>query len=235
MALTPLQTLANGIDRATYLVDLYELMHNQRQRRVRRDWADLFRQLMHWNQSDQIERIDGENCVLIVKNPTDWTVQHFEHEHLSELLRAAHICAVSAIDRYFHDLVIDNVLALLRRNVDDVPSRLANFALPLVDAEAAIAHALRSRSDGTASRPRTTLKQRFANAIHRCSFQSPAEIEEAFRMLGIRKIWGKLGQRMAGTGDDVKDRLGWVESCIGATKLSMRAMSVGLSDRKRSI
>ncbi|MGC9455721.1 MAG: HEPN domain-containing protein [Phycisphaerae bacterium] len=207
MPLTPLQTLENGIERATYLVDLYELLHNQRQRRVRSDWAEPFRQLMHWNQSDQIERIDGDGCMLILKNPTDWTMQHFEHEHLSELLRAAHICAVSAMDRFFHDLLIDNVLGLLRRNVDDVPSRLANFALPLADAEAAIDHALRSRRDGTASRPRTTLKQRFTNAIHRCTFQSPAEIEEAFRMLGIRNIWGKLGQRMAGRAEELKSRL----------------------------
>jgi len=208
MSLTPIDTFENGINRALYLLDLYDLLHNQRQRRIRSDWADSFRDVMHWNQSDCLERVDGNNCILVLRNPTQWTMKHFEHEHLAELLRAAYAFAVSAMDRYFHDLILENLLLLLRRRTQDVPNALANFKVPLADVEAAVEHALRSRgAKGTATRPRITLKKRFANALHKCAFQGSREIDGAVQMLGVRSIWGKLGQRMSGSAEDIQGGL----------------------------
>jgi hypothetical protein len=204
----PIDAFSEAHSRALYLVDLYNLLHNTRQRRIRSDWADSFKSLMHWNRSDELERVDGNGCVLILRNPTQWTMQHFEHEHLSELLRSALICGVSALDRYLHDVICKHVLPLLSRPQDQVPKKLARFEICLSDAEAAVAHALRSRrANGTATRPRTTLKAKFADALHKRSFQSSSEIEQAFRLLDIRSPWGKVAQRMAGDADVVRRRL----------------------------
>jgi len=205
---SPWETFENGMQRAVYLMQLYDLLHNRRQRGIRSDWADSFKRLMHWNRSDALERVDGKQCILILRNPSELTMGDFDHEHLSELLRAALVFAVSALDRYFHDMITWHLLAILRGSADKLPKRLADFPVRLLDAEAAIAHALRSRRQrGTATRPRTILKARFADALHKCTFQSSTEIDEAFAMLGIRKPWGKIAQRMAGNAEDIRSRL----------------------------
>ena len=48
-----------AIERASHLVQLYDLLHDSRQRAVRADWADSFNRLMHWPVGEQIVRIDG--------------------------------------------------------------------------------------------------------------------------------------------------------------------------------
>jgi len=194
-------------DRAVYLVDLYDLLHNRRQRAARSDWVSSFKELMHWNQGDEVHRVDGDNCILVMRNPSDWTMQHFAHDHLSELLRSAIVCGVSAMDRFFHDVVLDNSLKLLRRADADVPKTLREVKLSLIDADAAIAHALKGRANGARSRPRNTLKARLAEALHQHTFQSSSGVEHAMGMLGLGKPWGDLSRHMQGSAEDVKARL----------------------------
>lgn len=193
MALDPLETFENGIARSLYLVSLYELILNNRKRGVRRDWAESFKKLMHWRKSDDLVLSGSSNCILVIRNPNKWKMKDFNHETLSELLRSAYVSAVSAMDRYFHDIILNNVLSLLSRKSDEIPKGLSNFVIPLGDVEAAIKHVIRSRrSEHKAARPRTKIKQCFSEALHRKTFQKPNEIDEAFKMLGIRNIWSSI-------------------------------------------
>lgn len=193
--------------RSIYLVDLYDLLHNQRQRAVRTDWSRSFKTLMRWNQADTLQRVDGDDCILVMRNPSEWTMKHFEHDHLSELLRSAIVCGVSAMDRYFHDTILDNALGLLRRPEADVPRKFREIKLTLADAEAAVSHALRDRASGRQLRPRNTLKARLSDSLHRQTFQSPGEIETAMSMLGLGNVWGHLAQHMTGNANAIKTRL----------------------------
>lgn len=203
----PIDAFQHAIARALYLVDLYELLCNTRERNIRRDWAEAFADLMHWNKGDSLVRVDGSNCLIVFRNHPTFTMEHFAHDRLCEMLRSALAFGVSAMDRYFHDVICDRLLDVLKRPKAQIPKGLAGFSICIADAEDSLAHALKSRRGGTATRPRTILKSRFADALHKRTFQSSVEVEQAFNMLGIRKAWGKLAQRMSGDANSVRAEL----------------------------
>jgi len=205
--MTPIEGFEHAIKRAVYLVDLYELLCNTRERNIRKDWAEPFADLMHWKKKDTLVRVDGSNCLIVFRNHPTFTMDHFAHDRLCELLRSALAFGVSAMDRYFHDIICHRLLDVIKRPKADIPKGLANFSIFLSDAEDALAHALSSRNGGTATRPRTILKARFADALHKRTFQSSVEVEQAFGMLGVRKPWGKLARRMNGDANAVRKEL----------------------------
>lgn len=81
---------------------------------------------MHWPESEQICRVDGldSNSILIFRESVGIDNEHFSHDYVSELLRAALVAAVSALDRYLHDLVVDYSWKLLSQAEDDIPAEL---------------------------------------------------------------------------------------------------------------
>jgi len=112
----PIEVFRNGRERADYLLKLHELLCNTRQRGTRQDWARNFKNLMHWRQRDQIHRVDGRQAVLVLREGAGMTPEQFREAALNELVRAALVGIVSALDRYCHDLIVSRIVSALNRS-----------------------------------------------------------------------------------------------------------------------
>ena len=182
-----------AIVRADHLLRLYDLLHDTRSRRVRSDWAARFKSLMRWPASEQICRIDGDGSVLILRESVGIDNTHFGHDYVSELLRAAVVATVSALDRYIHDLVVDHAWKLLSRAEDEIPAELRKISLPVLTTKRSLE---RLRASDTA-RPGYLVKQAIQEQLHReYTFQKPDSVLKAARMLGVKDFWREVGKRM---------------------------------------
>ncbi len=192
------------ISRAVHLVDLYDLLHNRRTRAIRSSWAAKAKELLGWNASDNICRVDGEGAVLLIRDGDSWDMGHFDHAWLGELLRSALVSAVSAMDRYLHDVVADMFIRLLKKNT---PKELARFSIPLETVECVLRKALETRKGGAATRPRTILKDKFRAELNQKTFQGAAQVEVALRMAGVSGSWGEIGKKMGARAEQVRKQL----------------------------
>ena len=57
-----------AINRAIYLVDLYDLLHNKRSRSVRKPFADKIISLFGWPKRSQICLVQGSGSVLLIRD-----------------------------------------------------------------------------------------------------------------------------------------------------------------------
>ena len=187
-----------AIERASHLVQLYDLLHDSRQRAVRADWADSFNRLMHWPVGEQIVRIDGtdRDSLLVLRESVGIDREHFTHDYVSELLRASVVASISALDRYMHDIVLHHSWALLQRADADIPKELKKIAIPITTAKSII----NKLKDDPKSRPGHIAKKAIQERLHRdYTFQKPGDILKASKMLGISNFWQSVADEMDGT------------------------------------
>lgn len=185
-------TFDTAIARSSHFLTLYDLLHNKRKRKVRSDWSEKFKKFMNWNKSISIIRIDGKDSMLIVKTEKGLTYDRFDHAYVSELLRSSVVAAVSALDRFMHDLVLEKCWGLLSGPESGLPKELKNLSIPVIEAKKAID---RVRKDGTA-RPGYQIKRAIQMVLHESTFQGPNGIETCGRMLGIKDFWGEVVKNM---------------------------------------
>ena len=119
----------------------------------------------------------------------------FNTSNVSELLRSAIIAAVSALDRYVHDLIVEHSWKLLSQKEDAIPKKLKDLNLPVIQTKKAIDR-LRSSSK---ARPGTIIKKAIQDALHKKTFQNPNDIYDASQMLGIKNFWEILAKAMPGS------------------------------------
>lgn len=181
------------------MLKLYSVICDTRVRGVRRDWATSFKDLMRWPVHEQLVRIDGadRSSILIIREAVGIEREQFAHDYSSELLRAAVVAGISAIDRLMHDSVVKYSWKLLRRKEEKIPKELAKLAISATDARKAIEHL---RKDPKA-RPGNLIKAAVQQRLHRdFTFQSPDAIQKAASMLGISDFWTRVVAKMpAGT------------------------------------
>jgi hypothetical protein len=196
----PKQAFDVALARAEHFLTLYDLLHDTRARRVRRDWADRFKEVMHWPVRENIVRIDGKDrkSILILREELGIDRSRFTHEVLSELLRSALVAAVSALDRYLHDLVVEHCWKLLSRKEEDIPTELRKLQLPVVATKKALK---RLRADPN-SRPGYVVKRAVQEHLHRhFTFQKPESVLSACQMLGVEDFWARAASEMPGSPD----------------------------------
>lgn len=197
MPITPKDTFDAAITRAHHLLSLYDILHDRRQRNIRTDWKNRFCDLMHWSQSEEIVRIDGKdrNSMLILRAEVGMSRDEFAHDYISELLRGTITSAVSALDRYIHDQIVNHATRLLGRAEASIPKELKQLRLPVLTVKRSIE---KSRNDG-ASRPGTILKRDLQKMLHRDeTFQSVSGVERGAQMLGLKDFWAELTKKMSG-------------------------------------
>lgn len=168
-----------------------------RSRGIRGDWAQKFKNLMHWPLAENIMRIDGKdkNSILILREVVGMDRSQSTHQYASELLRAAVVATVSALDRYLHDLVLCHSWRLLSRSEKSIPAELKKLALPVL----ATKRALEKRAAEPKSRPGHLVKQAIQAQLHReYTFQTPYSVLKAGRMLGVDDFWTDVAHQMAG-------------------------------------
>lgn len=193
MPITAKDGFSSAIERANHFLKLYAVLHDTRTRRVRSDWAGSFKRLMQWSQNENIVRVDGEESLLILRESAGIDRAHFAHDYLSELLRATIVSAVSALDRYMHDMIVEKSSALLSLPEDDIPKELRNLAVPILSAKKALEQ-LRKYSK---SRPGHILKKEIQAALHKeYTFQNPDSIAKGAKMLNIKNFWGEIAKRL---------------------------------------
>lgn len=183
-----------AIERAQHLLKLYDVLCDTRSRAVRSDWSRRFKEFMNWPVSRPISRVDGRGSLLILKESSGIQRRHFAHDYLSELLRFSIVAAVSALDRYMHDLVTEHSWKLLRRKEEDVPKKLRDLKINAIDVRKAVE---RARRQG--SRPGALVKKSIQRQLHRqFTFQGSNQVTAASKLLGIENFWGKVAAEMAG-------------------------------------
>lgn len=195
MAVRPIDIFDHAIQRADHFITLYDLLSDTRQRSIRSDWASKFQDLMNWPTGEDIIRVDGKNkdSILIMRESIGIDRNHFTHDYLSELLRAALVASVSAMDRYFHELVLRDSIGLLALSEKNIPPRLKGLKIPVLVTKKALSKAKMDKS----SRPGHLLKKAIQIALHEKTFQSPNEIGNAIKnMLGVEDFWRKVGKQM---------------------------------------
>jgi hypothetical protein len=157
---------------------------------MRRDWKGGFCHLMHWPQGSQIDRIDSKDALIVLRHGSDLSASDFTSEAVDDLLRASLAVAVSALDRYVHERVVKRVIASLRsRTLRAAQERLripATLALRMTE------ELRRAARAGHGIRPANQLRIALQEALHRRTFQSWREIEEAFELIGIGGLTGRL-------------------------------------------
>jgi hypothetical protein len=191
----PLDSFNAAIDRARHLLNLYDLLHDSRQRGVRSDWADSFKALMHWPASESIVRVDGKDrdSLLVLREAVGIDRDQFSHDYVSELLRASVVAAISALDRYMHDLVLLHSWRLLSKPEDQIPNELKKIAIPVT----ATKRALRRLRENSTARPGHIVKEAIQEHLHRhYTFQKPDDILKASKMLGVSNFWQSVANEM---------------------------------------
>ena len=185
-----------AIERAEHLLKIYDLIHNTRKRAIGSGWANKFNKLIHWPVSEKFIRIDGKKreSILIIKESVGISSEQFSHDYLSELLRAALVAAVSALDKYMHDLVVGKSVSLLRQSEEKIPSEFKKIRIPILEAQKALKH-LKNDSE---SRPGHIIKKAIQTVLHRdYTFQGSASILKATRMIGIENFWENILTEMS--------------------------------------
>jgi len=210
MKTTALTTFNHGINRSFHLVKVYDLISNTRQKRAWASWKEDFKKIMppNWKKSDEIFRIDGKdnNSVLVVKTESGLTRENFNHEYASELLRAAIVLAVSSIDTYFHNIIVDNALKILAQPEEKIPKTFMKISIPIVEVD----KALKKQRKNSVSRPGHKIKAEVQKYLTDATFQSPTSIESAMNILGISSIWTKIVNEIDNgmKGADIRKKLG---------------------------
>lgn len=205
----PREVFNNGYERAEYLLNLYQLLRNTRRRGIRQDWAREFKDFMRWRQRDRIDRVDGSHAILILRVGANLTPAHFEREYLSELLRAALVGVVAALDRYCHDVVVSGILGELRRSERNASGALRRLRIPIFSVKAAIRHARMRRGRGgrVRTRPMTHVRHAVQDLLHLETFQRSEDIARGLSMVGIQNIWNRCADQLPGTANEITRRL----------------------------
>jgi hypothetical protein len=191
----------NGRERAEHLLKLAELLTNTRDRRMRTDWAKKLKTLMHWRQHEKIDRVDGTGAILILRESAHVTYKNFNAEYTSELLRAAHVTIVAALDRYCHELILSRCIKTLK-NSKGCSAELRKIALPILDVHKAVAHA---RKPDT--RPMNVIRASLQDVLYKRTFQSPNEIAQGLSIIVVTNLWNECATQMGCSAKDITTRL----------------------------
>lgn len=184
-----------AIIRTDHLIRLYDILRDSRARGIRSDWGTNFKAFMGWPAGEEIERVDGKdwNSMLILREAVGIDRSQFAHEYLSELLRAAVVATVSALDRYVHDAVLEHSWSLLSRAEKDVPKALKRMTVSVL----ATKKALEKQRIDPKSRPGHLVKAAMQAQLHiDHTFQKPDDIVKGAKMLGIDNFWTKVATEM---------------------------------------
>lgn len=157
---------------------------------MRADWKASFCSLMHWPKGAHIDRVDSKHALVVLRDGSTLTRDDFSSEALDDLLRAALAMGISALDRYLHERVVKRIIVALRgRHLRPAQESLtipATLALKMTEA-------LRRASKAKkAVRPANQLRIALQESLHTRTFQSWREIEQAFELIGISGLTGKL-------------------------------------------
>lgn len=186
----PIEAYRDTADRARYFLRLYDGLINIRKRGIRSDWKEAFCRLMHWPKSSQIARIDSRHAVIVLRDGASLSEDDFTKEALNDLLRASIVFGVSALDRYVHERVVKGLVPALRASLKtgQFTREQKEFSLPAWKALEMLSRLRTNRN----ARPANEIRKYAQEVLHKRTFQSWREIEEAFHLIGVNDFAGQV-------------------------------------------
>lgn len=208
----PFRSFDAAMLRAEHLLKLYDLVCDSSRRDINSAWAADLKARIGWPPSSEISRIYGKDqkSLLVFQHSIGIDRSHFSHDYASELLRAALVASVSALDRCMHDIIVKYVWQAKDWFEDDkMPKELRDLNIPIQDVYAAV---LKARTPG--SKPGALVRKVIQDQLGRRSFQKPDDVDAALRTIGIKDVWNQLAKELK-EGDGAKgarDRLHMIVS-----------------------
>lgn len=188
--MTPNQAFQDVMDRARRLMRLHDGLINTRQRSIRNDWRRKFCRLMRWKVDTAIERVDSVDAVVVLREGSNLKVEDFAQDTMDDLLRSAHVFAVSALDRYVHERVCKGIIAAYRNG--SLLKEQNDFSIPLKLAMEAADALRKAQKEGKQVRPANEFRKAVQEILHKRPFQSWRDIEYAFRLIGVSGLAGDI-------------------------------------------
>jgi len=187
----------SAIKRSENLLQLFDLLADDRSRNVRKERAKTIKKIMRWPQRQKIKIIESKKMqsVLIMKETTQIDYNNFGTNYIDEILRAALVSAVSALDRYIHDLIVENCIKMLNQKEENIPSGLKRLKLSLIVTKNVLLRMKRNNGDeNKGTRPGFVLKKAIQDELHLKPFQSAEEIKNAMSIIGIKDLWPNISK-----------------------------------------
>lgn len=188
--MTPRKAFDDISQRARRLLRYHDGLVNLRQRTMRKDWKASCCKFMHWKSGASIDRVDSKDAVVILRDGAGLTRDDFSTEALDDLLRASLALGVSALDRYLHERVVKKIVKSLRSS--ELLYAQEKLTIPATLAVRMTEDWRKASNAGKALRPANQLRISLQEALHLRTFQSWREIEEAFELIGVTGITGRL-------------------------------------------
>lgn len=190
------ETFQKAIERAEYILTLANGLTDHRKRSARSDWTGPFKTLMHWPQRYNIDRVDSKDVILVIRDNSNLEREDFSTEKLDDLLRAALVMAVSAMDAYFHAKVLQYVVK--RSKQVTVPARLLNHRILVSDF---IVGTKKERSN-------SALRAAIERYLSHQTLQDPNKIASALSLIGVSDFWEAVARELGQDREMLKSNIG---------------------------
>jgi hypothetical protein len=109
-----------------------------------------------------------------------------------DVLRAIVVFSVAAMDSYFHDIIVENAMGVLKhcaKNKKDFPGHLIDAIKPQLTPEKSLLLLYRARPD-------EELRKIIHEHLAERTFQDPGKIEQGLRIVGIEDVWEPLRKKL---------------------------------------
>lgn len=192
---TALQTFEKAQGRAKYLVRLAEGLVNTRKYVMRVDWARNFRKMMHWKTDANIDRVDGRDTLVVLRDGATLSVDDFGRSAIADLYRAALVMTVSAMDAYFHAKVLHYAV---RQSKKSSPSK------SLMNLKIAVSDFVRGNS---MTYRNSALRSAIERHLSFQSLQNPEKIAVALNLIRVEDFWLKVAKELKLDKDNLKKQI----------------------------
>ncbi len=118
---------------------------------------------------------------------------------LSDILRSEIVLAVSALDCFIHDLVRIGMSKIFEKSGGE-PQAFLNFGISVQSVKRII-------DATTANEQKDYFKKEIRKLHGYRTFQSSDNISQALSLIGIKKIWNKVGDSLSVSSDDARNHL----------------------------
>lgn len=182
----PIDAFNETHGRAMRFLRFHDGLINTRQRSVRGDWKLNFCRLMRWRLNSDIERVDSNDAVIVLRDGASLTPDDFMSDALDDMLRVAITYGVSALDRYVHERIVKKFVTAFRST--NLTKQQRDFQLPATLAIDIVRRVHAARTSDTSIRPANEIRNVVQEVLHRRPFQSWREIEYAFCLIGVKNL-----------------------------------------------
>jgi len=122
----------------------------------------------------------------------------------SELLRAALVTAVAAMDAYFHDKILQNISRTIKRTGPNFPEDLVSLLSENQNKEEVVRAFLKISME---KRPLSHVNTKAARNLSERTYQDPGKIERGLRIIGVNNFWDATSNALNTTPRDLKRKI----------------------------